>query len=120
MALNLIGYWWNSGHLKHALDLPSVEVGNTNGLDQTLFHQLLHGLPRVDVINRRVQRLAILVGGEQIASLLIAHGPVDKVQIEVLQLQGAQCVLQCRLDKIRAMESVPQFAGDEQILTAKL
>lgn len=119
MALDLVGSRRDLGHSQHTLDLLPVEVGHANGLDQAISDQLLHSLPGVHIIDRRELYVALLVDREEFTALLVGHRPVDQIEIQVLQLQGRQRILNGSLYQIRAMVGVPQFAGNEQVLTAK-
>jgi hypothetical protein len=40
---------------------------------------------------------------------------VDEVKVEVFKTQIAECSFESRFDELRSVESVPQFARDEEI-----
>lgn len=55
----------NAGHRQDVVNLPAVEVGQADGSDQALLHQLLHGCPGHLVVCVIVQQGAILLPGER-------------------------------------------------------
>lgn len=120
MAFDLICSWGNFGNSQNSFDLLFIEIRYANGFNKTLLNQLLHGLPGVNVIVGRVQSFAICINWEQFGALLIAHGPVDQVQIQIFQLQQIQSILTSSFDHIWTMEGVPQLACNEQILAGRI
>jgi hypothetical protein len=119
VRLDLVHDRLDFGYFQHALDLHRVEVADADGLDQAVIHQLLHGTPRVNVVDIREDPLVLVVLREQvlaIAEVGIAHGPVDEVQVEVVDLEELQRFLDGTADVFWVVKDVPQLRRDEQIL----
>ena len=70
MALILEDCWLVLGprDVEDLLDLPLVEVGETDGLDQPLVYKLLHLEPGFDIVGTVVSTVvALIVKGEESA-----------------------------------------------------
>ena len=87
MALDLVDDGSDGALIEHALQLEAVEVGGADGTGQASSQTLLHGLPRVDVVDVRVDDAALLVQRLQITALFEGHRRVHQVQVQVLDTQ---------------------------------
>lgn len=134
---------FDAGHGENLVHLAAVEVGQTDGPDQAFLHQLLHRGPRELVIDVVVQQRAVLLFREWdisatgrkdrkkrepqrrracdysglALSSLEGVGPVDEVEVQVLQLEVLQGVQQGRLHVLWVVLGVPQFGCDEHVFS---
>lgn len=122
VSLDLIGSGHDTGGLDDGLDVLDGEVGDANVLSLGL-GQGNHGLPGVDERHAVVELDLIgLVGGcgEQVAAHIAdkgeGHGPVDEVEVKVVELELSEGVIEGLLNVLGAMGVVPQLGGDEEVL----
>lgn len=67
-TLYLKDSWFDAGDGQDVIYLPTVEVGQADGSDEALPHQLLHGSPGQLVVNVVIQQGAIFLSRESIVS----------------------------------------------------
>lgn len=113
MAFDLIGHGLDTGSIQYTLGLRTIEVWDTDALGEAGIDRLLQLAPRVQEIDRRKFDFAVGTGREQITVFLVGERPVNQIQVQVRCIQIGQRRFQCWQHKIRAMESVPQFAGQK-------
>ena len=93
-----------------------VEVGDSNSFHQPFIHQLFHGRPGIHEIFLTGNHVAILTQQEEVFPRLEAHGPVDEVEVQVVQLQVAERLLAGTFHQVLVVIRVPQLADDEEAL----
>jgi hypothetical protein len=91
-------------------------VGHTDGAGLGL-GELGHGLPGVDdgdaVVNVAVTALDVAAGleGEELLAGLEGDGPVDEVQVEVVELELGKTLVEGLLNDIGVVLAVPELGG---------
>lgn len=97
IELDLIANWLNLAVCKKIPNELSIEVGNTNALCQALLNECFHLWP------------------EYMKWLLsvVHHGPVDKIQVDLIKLKLGKRVLECGLWVVPFV--VPQLSCDIDI-----
>ena len=105
MNLHLNNRWGNLRVGYDVRDLLGREVAHANGVDQTLGHERLHGLP------------GLPDGGLHCGSNVARVGPVDQQQVEVGDPEVFQNLLHRGPDALLAVVVVPQLGGEEDVLS---
>lgn len=57
--------WFDAGRRQEVINLPTVEVGQADGSDETLPYQLLHGSPGQLVVDVIIQQGTVLLFRER-------------------------------------------------------
>lgn len=120
MALDLVHHRTNFTVSPQALKLSSVEVRDADALGKALDHKLLHFGPRFQVVDVREDDLSVRSAREYLCAFFVCERPVDQVKIDVGCAQVLQRGFQGRQYQVFAMRVAPQFACDENILTAEI
>lgn len=94
------------------LDVAPGEVGDADVARQVLAHDVLERAPRVDEA-----RLPVQLGARVRHK---GHGPVDQVQVQVLDAEPVDGRLDGRLHLGRAVERVPELARHPNVLAGEL
>lgn len=94
------------------LDVALGKVGDANVARQVLAHDVLERAPRVDEA-----RLPVQLGARVRHK---GHGPVDQVQVQVVDAEPADGRLDGRLHLGRAVERVPELARHPNVLAGEL
>ena len=94
-----------------------VEVGNSNNFNQPFIHWLFHGHPGIHEIFLIGNHVYVLIQWEKVFPKLEAHGPVDEVEVQVIQLQVAERLLAGSFHQVLVVIRAPQLADDEEVLT---
>jgi hypothetical protein len=116
-ATNLIRNGLDFAIFEKPGDLLGIEVADPDVLGEALLQDILHALPRIEIVGIVVEQyLAIRRGGEVFGPVLESHRPVDEVKVNVLELQLLQDLLQLDLDELPLVEGIPEFARDEEVL----
>lgn len=122
VALDLVGGGDDAGGLDDGLDVLDGEVGDADVAGLGL-GEGDHGLPGVDEGHAGVEGDLVLLGGvlgeEGGADLALqgeGDGPVDEVQVEVVELQLGEGVVEGLGDDVGVVGVVPQLGGDEEVL----
>lgn len=106
----------NLAVLQETLGLLPVEIRDADGLDESLLDEVLHSLPGVEVVDVLEDLLAVGPGREQLLALLQGEGPVDEVQVQVVQAEVRQGPAEGGFDGAAAMAVRPELAGDVEVL----
>lgn len=123
VALDLVDGRHNTSGLGDLLEVLNGEVGDTNVLDLAL-RERDQRLPRVHqgdtVVERNLVLLLLVLGEKHLADGTLqgeGNGPVDEVEVKVVKLELGERVVEGLLDVLGAVGVVPQFGGDEDLLT---
>ena len=117
LTLHLVGHGLDGAPLEDISDLLGVEVGDADALDQPQGHELLHGEPGVGGVDGLVEfHGAVLVLGEGYLAPLEGVGPVDQVEVEILEAEVGQSATTRSLHILGVVLVVPELAGDEDLL----
>lgn len=135
MALDLVDGGRHSRGVDQSLQVRGSKVGDADGADLGL-GEFDHGFPRINNgnIEININLTTVRSHGKWVAiGLLESHGPVNQVEVEVLQLELVQSIFQRRGDISRAVLAVvcekrsasrrwadarvPQLGGDKNVLT---
>lgn len=123
VALDLVDRGDDARGLADGLEVLDSEVGDADVPDLAL-GEGDQGLPRVDqrdaVVEGDLARLLLVLGEQHLADGALqgeGHGPVDEVEVEVVELQLGEGVVEGLLDVLGAVGVVPQLGGDEKVLT---
>ena len=81
-----------------------AEVGDADGANEALVHEFFHRAPGVE--NRRGHLVSANTG----------DGPVDEVQVEVVEAKVSEGLAEGGLDTVRGVLCVPELGGDEDVL----
>jgi hypothetical protein len=121
VTLNLVGSGDNASGVDDGLEVLDGVVGDTNGAGLGL-GQLDHGLPGVDDgdvvldLDVTVGESAGGVGGEVVVAGGEGDGPVDEVQVEVVELQLSKAIVESLLNDGGVVLGVPELGCDEDVL----
>ena len=114
VTLDLVGSGDDAGGVNDSVEVGDDEVGDADGAGLGL-GQLGHGLPGVDDGDGVVD-LDISAGegraldeGEELAAGLEGHGPVDEVQIQVVEFQLGQTLVEGLLYHLGVVLAVPEL-----------
>ncbi len=122
VVLDLKGSWADLGDTEEVEDQRSLEVGDSNGTDEFLLNERLHGGP--GLLDAGVGELDGLSVGT-VPSWWVAFGWVDVLQgdwevddeeVEVLKTPVGQLLEGNWLDVLLLVEGVPQLGDDEELL----
>jgi hypothetical protein len=122
VTLNLVGSGDNASRVDDGLEVLDLVVGDTNGAGLGL-GQLDHGLPGVDDgdvvldLDVTVGEGAGGVGGEVVVAGGEGDGPVDEVQVEVVELQLSKALIEGLFNDSGVVLGVPELGCDEDVLT---
>ena len=98
-----------------------VEVGNSNNFNQPFIHWLFHGHPGIHEIFLIGNHVYVLIQWEKVFPKLEAHGPVDEVEVQVIQLQVAERLLAGTFHQVLVVIRAPQLKpGREHVLAHRL
>jgi hypothetical protein len=124
VKLNLEGSRADLGVLEQVVDGLSLEVGDTNGLGETLLNEVLHALPGLLVGGLAPADLSagiIVVPARGVADLgvdvLEGDGEVDEEKIKVVDLPVGELAAGDRLDVLLVVVSLPELGDDEEVLS---
>ena len=119
------------GVVEHLPEHHSVEVADANVLGESLALESLHSLVRLLVSARGVENnlwfaaIQSWIEAEPLGRVLLLDGDelegdreMNQVQVNVVKTKISQSLLAGHLDVLRAMESVPKFGHDEEVLSA--
>ena len=87
-------------------ELRLVKVGDADGADEALVHEIFHGAPRFEDGDVR---------GAEDGALAPRERPVDEVQIEVVEAEIAKGSATRGGDVLGGVVVVPQLGGDEEL-----
>ena len=90
--------------------------GGTPITHQPFVHRLFHGRPGIHEIFLTGNHVAILIQWEEVFPRLEAHGPVDEVEVQVIQLQVAERLLAGFFHQILVVLCASQLANNEEVL----
>jgi hypothetical protein len=124
VKLNLEGSRADLGVLEQVVDGLGLEVGDTNGLGETLLNEVLHALPGLLVGGLAPADLSagiIVVPARGVADLgvdvLEGDGEVDEEKIKVVDLPVGELAAGDRLDVLLVVVSLPELGDDEEVLS---
>ena len=109
------GLYFKPGLFKN-LHLEMVKVGDSNNFHQPFVHRLFHGRPGIHEIFLTGNHVDVLIQREKVFPRLEAHGPVDEVEVQVIQLQVAERLLAGSFHRVLVVICAPQLADDEEVL----
>lgn len=121
VTLDLVDGGDDAGLLDEGLEVLDGEVGDADGADLGL-GQLSDGLPGLNVGYGGVD-VDFVCGGEweEVRVGVLAGAkrdwPVDKVEVEVVELELGEGVVESGFDVFGVVLRIPQLGGDEDILT---
>lgn len=124
VKLDLEGGRADLGVLEQVVDGLSLEVGDTNGLGETLLNEVLHTLPGLLVGGLAPADLGagiIVVPARGVADLgvdvLEGDGEVDEEEVKVVDLPVGELLAGDGLDVLLVVVSLPELGDDEEILS---
>lgn len=103
--------------LKNPLDFSLVEVAHPNRLHLARLDQLLHRLPRIEVVDIRRLHLSICIFWHELSTGFERSGPMHQVEIDVVGLQGFEGIIEGWLDILGSMGVIPELGGDKDALS---
>ena len=104
-CLQLVDHGFDLCNLHERLQMMGHEVADTDRFDPAGFVQLLKCFPGAGI-----EFLPVML-------MVVRNGPVDQVQIQILQAQIFHGFLKSGQGGLITLLSIPQLAGDEQLLT---
>jgi len=124
VKLDLEGGRADLGVLEQVVDSLSLEVGDTNGLGETLLNEVLHTLPGLLVGGLAPADLGagiIVVPARGVADrgvdVLEGDGEVDEEEIEVVDLPVGELLAGDGLDVLLVVVCLPELGDDEEVLS---
>lgn len=97
VEFDLVDGGGDAGFFDEAVDVGREEVGDADGFDEAFFLELDHGAPGLNV------------------EVLGGVGPVDEVEVEVVEAHGVEGVFEGGDGGVVALVSAGYFGGDEDI-----
>ena len=118
MKFHLVGGRFDPGILEDELQLGDGHVGGAYVPHKAALNQLLHASPGLHVIGVDVG-LGIFAPGRDVTTRWMEVGkrPMDKVQIEIVELEISQGFLAGSNHILFAMLVVPKLGGDPQFFS---
>lgn len=114
MHLHLMHSRWYLPLLVNPLDFSLIEVAHSNGLHLSRVKELLHRLPRIEVIDLRRLHLAIRILRHQFRAGFEGPRPMHQVEIDVVGLQSFEGVIESWFDILWCVGVVPELGGYEE------
>ncbi|KAK2081855.1 hypothetical protein P7K49_039864, partial [Saguinus oedipus] len=93
-----------------------AEVGDANSFHQPFIHQLFHSLPCVQNVGVTGNHIARLIQWEIYLPRLKTSWLVNKVEVQVVQLEVAEHLQAGSFHQALLMVAAPQLAADEELL----
>jgi hypothetical protein len=122
VALDLVDGRDKSSLLNQSLEVLVCEVRYTDGADLAL-RELVYSLPCFTVGDRvvDVDLIGIGSGREEVRVRVLSwakvDGPVDEVEVEIVELELSKGIIESSLDVLRVVLGVPELGCDEDVLT---
>lgn len=120
VCLDLVDGGGDAGGLDDGVEVLDGKVGDTDRLDLALFLEGEEGLVRVDDRDAAVEGgvLAAVGGGGEVGEVgaLECDGPVDEVEVEVVEAELGERVVEGSLDEGGLVGIVPELGCDEELV----